>query len=76
MTVKAEKHTPTLFPAFIQISLDIYVYLCWFQAGMQQKLKEIQQSLSWIERLDVSVDPVARLDEGETDDDFKREMIL
>ena len=43
---------------------------------MQQKLKEIQRSLSWIERLDVSVDPVARLDEGETDDDFKREMIL
>ena len=43
---------------------------------MQQKLKEIQKGLPWIETLDVSVEPVARLDEEETNDDFKKELIL
>ncbi|KAK7101313.1 probable rRNA-processing protein EBP2 [Littorina saxatilis] len=46
-------------------------------AGMQQKLKEMQTDLAWIERLDVSVEPTARLEtEDDVNDDFKRELIF
>jgi hypothetical protein len=44
---------------------------------MKEKLQQFQQKTDWIERMDVSVEPVARLTtEEETNDDLKREMIL
>ncbi|XP_076437848.1 putative rRNA-processing protein EBP2 [Babylonia areolata] len=43
-------------------------------AGLQQKLKDIQQDLDWEERLDVTLDGADRIHEDEVDDDFKLEM--
>ena len=50
-----------------------------YQSGMKQALELLkeQHSQEWIERLDVTVEPVERLtSEEDANDDFKRELIL
>ncbi|KAL8573165.1 hypothetical protein ACOMHN_036150 [Nucella lapillus] len=43
-------------------------------AGLQQKLKEFEQKLEWVERLEVTTDPLQNISEEDVDDDFQMEM--